>query len=171
MNQGSPNAQMISTIVTFVIIGIVLMFRLRGLTKERPLRLGALWVVPGIYLVIASLLYYQMPPRGMTILYCGVALALGAVLGWQRGRMMHISVDPETETLKQKGSLASMFFLLGLIAIRTVARVEGAAWHFDVTMITDVLVAFALGLLSVQRLEMYLRAKKLLEEARAGRPA
>jgi membrane protein CcdC involved in cytochrome C biogenesis len=59
-----------------------------------------------------------------------------------------------------------MFFLLALIAIRTVARVEGQAWHFDVIMLTDVLLSLALGLLTMQRVEMYLRAKKLLEEAR-----
>jgi len=35
-------------------------------------------------------------------------------------------------------------------------------------MVTDVFVVFALGLFSVQRLEMYLRAKRLLEMARRG---
>ena len=101
----------------------------------------------------------------MGVLYCLAGFVVGAALGWQRGRMMRISVDPETQTLRQKASLASMFFLLGLIAIRTVARVEGAAWHFDVMMLTDVLLAFAFGLLTLQRVEMYLRAKKLLEDA------
>jgi hypothetical protein len=43
----------------------------------------------------------------------------------------------------------------------------GPAWHIDVMAVTDVLIAFALGLLSVQRIEMYLRAKRLLDAARA----
>ena len=80
--------------------------------------------------------------------------------------MMRISVDPATQTLRQKASLGSMFFLLGLIAFRTVARVEGAAWHFDVMLLTDVLLALGFGLLTMQRVEMYIRAKRLLEEAR-----
>jgi hypothetical protein len=33
-------------------------------------------------------------------------------------------------------------------------------------MLTDPLIAFALGMFSLTRLEMYLRAKRLLEEAR-----
>ena len=33
-------------------------------------------------------------------------------------------------------------------------------------MLTDPLIAFALGMFTLQRVEMYLRAKRLLEEAR-----
>ena len=35
-------------------------------------------------------------------------------------------------------------------------------------MLTDPLIAFALGMFTLQRVEMYLRAKRLLEEARGG---
>ncbi|MCW3848978.1 cytochrome c biogenesis protein CcdC [Sphingomonas sp. LB-2] len=162
----SPQGNLTGTVITLAIIGVVLFFRLRNVNRERPLKLGQLWIVPGIYAVVAGLLFYSMPPKGMAMAYCLAALAIGGALGWQRGRMMHISVDPATQTLKQKASLASMFFLLGLIALRTVARVEGSAWHFDVMLLTDILVALALGLLTMQRVEMYLRAKRLLEEAR-----
>lgn len=159
---------MISTVITLLVIGVVMFFRLRNVNRERPLKLGQLWIIPGIYAVIAAFLFYSIPPKGMAWLWCAVALVVGGALGWQRGRTMHISVDPATQTLMQKSSLASMFFLLGLIAVRTVARVEGQAWHFDVMMLTDVLVALALGLLTMQRVEMYLRAKRLLGEARAA---
>jgi len=157
---------MTGTLITFALVGVVMFFRLRSLNRERPLRLSQLWIVPGIYAVIAGFLFWSFPPKGMGIVYCLIGLAAGAALGWQRGRMMHISVDPATQTLRQKASLGSMFFLLGLIALRTLARVEGAAWHFDVMMLTDVLLAFAFGLLTMQRVEMYIRAKRLLEEAR-----
>lgn len=169
----SPQQTMISTIITFAIIAVVLALRMRRMTRERPLKLGQLWVVPGIYLLIASLLFYSMPPHGWTIAWCALALLVGAALGWQRGRMMHISVDPETQTLRQKGSLAAMFFLLGLIAVRYAAReaaLLGSGLHLDVMAVTDVLVSLALGLLTMQRVEMYLRAKRLLEEA-GVRPA
>ena len=36
----------------------------------------------------------------------------------------------------------------------------------DIALITDCLVAFALGLLSITRLEMFLRGSRLLDEAR-----
>lgn len=170
MNQASPQATLISTIITFTIIGVVLFFRLRSMRKERPLKLGQLFIVPGIFLLLAGFLFSSAPPKGMVLLWCFVALTIGAALGWQRGRMVHIAVDPETQTLRQKASLASMLFLLALIAVRTAVR-EAAAFnvggiHVDAMAVTDVMLCLAFGLISVQRIEMYLRAKKLLEEAR-----
>ncbi len=35
-------------------------------------------------------------------------------------------------------------------------------------MLTDPLIGFALGMFTLQRVEMYIRAKRLLEEARGG---
>ena len=165
-------ASTLQTLIPLVIIAVVLAIRMRSLTRERPLKLEQLWIVPGIYLIITALLFYGRPPSAVGWIASAVALAIGAALGWQRGRLMHISVDPETHALKQKGSLMAMFFLLGLIAIRYGLR-EAALFHvgginIDVNLVTEVLVALALGLLSVQRLEMYLRAKRLLEEARAA---
>ena len=62
-----------------------------------------------------------------------------------------------------------MFFLIGLIVVRAAARgVLGAEGGVSPAMLTDPLIAFALGMFTLQRLEMYLRAKRLLEEARGG---
>jgi hypothetical protein len=40
--------------------------------------------------------------------------------------------------------------------------------RLDVAGITDGLMLFAVGMMSVQRVEMYLRCQKLLSEARGG---
>jgi membrane protein CcdC involved in cytochrome C biogenesis len=81
--------------------------------------------------------------------------------------MMHIHVDPETHALNQKASPAAMIFLIALIVVRTTARsVLGQESDISPAMLTDPLIAFALGMFSLTRLEMYLRAKRLLEEAR-----
>lgn len=168
MNQTSPQGSMIGYLIGFAVLAVVLTLRLRNMNRERPLRIEQLWVVPGIYALIAAFLYWRFPPAGMNIVWCLAGLAAGAALGWQRGRMMHIVVDPETHAIRQKASPAAMLFLLGLIAVRYIARIEGAAWHVDVMAVTDVLIAFALGMLSAQRIEMYLRAKRLLDEARRG---
>jgi membrane protein CcdC involved in cytochrome C biogenesis len=83
--------------------------------------------------------------------------------------MMHIHVDPETHALNQKASPAAMLFLIGLIVVRAAARGLFAQEGGGVSpaMLTDPLIAFALGMFSVQRIEMYLRAKRLLEEVRS----
>jgi hypothetical protein len=158
----------ISYAITIAVVVVVLALRLRRSGQTRPLKLGTLWIVPAIYLVVAAILFVQLPPIGWVAIATIFALALGAGLGWQRGRMMHISVDPETHDLNQKASPAAMLFLIVLIAVRMAARgVIGEEGGVSPAMLTDPLIAFALGMFTLQRVEMYLRARRLLEEARA----
>jgi hypothetical protein len=113
-----------------------------------------------------------LPPHGLAWLWCAVVLAIGAVLGWKRGGLMAINVDPETHALNQTTSMASMLFILVLVCIRLASRtlaVElGWTVHGGIAVLTDILVAFALGLLTAQRVEMFLRARRLLALTRAG---
>ncbi len=87
--------------------------------------------------------------------------------------MMHISVDPETHALNTKASPAAMIFIVAIIAIRFalrgVAMGEASTLHLTVGVITGAFMAFAVGLFGVQRLEMALRATRLLGEARAAK--
>jgi membrane protein CcdC involved in cytochrome C biogenesis len=153
--------------ITIGIIVVVMALRLRGMSKMRPLKLGGLWIVPAVYLAVAVLMFAQLPPKGWVAIASAIGLLIGAGVGWQRGKMMHIHVDPETHALNQKASPAAMFFLLALIIVRMGARtVLGEEGSVSPAMLTDPLIAFALGMFTLTRLEMYLRAKRLLEEAR-----
>jgi len=153
--------------ITIGIIVVVLALRMRGMSKMRPLKLGALWIVPALYLAVAVFMFVQLPPTGSVAIASAVGVAIGAAVGWQRGKMMHIHVDPESHALNQKASPAAMMFLIVLIVVRAGARsVLGQESNVSPAMLTDPLIAFALGMFTVTRLEMYLRAKRLLEEAR-----
>lgn len=153
--------------ITIAIVVIVLALRMRRMGQMRPLKLGNLWIVPAIYLVVAALMFVQLPPTGWVAVASIVGLAVGAAVGWQRGKMMHIHVDPETHALNQKASPAAIFFLLALIVVRAGARsVIGETGSVSPAMLTDPLIAFALGMFTLQRIEMFLRARRLLEEAR-----
>ncbi len=57
------------------------------------------------------------------------------------------------------------------VGLRSLAMGEAEAWHISVAVITGAFLTFALGLLTVQRLEMGMRARRLLAEARAARAA
>jgi len=152
--------------ITIGIVVIVLALRLRRAGQMRPLKLGSLWIVPAVYLAVAAVMFIQLPPTGWVAVACVVGLALGAALGWQRGRLMHIDVDPETHALNQKASPAAMLFLIALIVIRMIARTALGEGNVSPAMLIDPLIAFALGMFTLQRVEMYLRAKRLLDEAR-----
>jgi membrane protein CcdC involved in cytochrome C biogenesis len=153
--------------ITIGIIVVVMAMRLRRAGQMRPLKLGSLWIVPVLYLAVAAIMFAQLPPTGWVAIASAAALLIGAAVGWQRGKMMHIHVDPETHALNQKASPAAMLFLVALIVVRMLARgIIGAEGAVSPAMLTDPLIAFALGMFTLQRVEMYVRAKRLIEEAR-----
>lgn len=164
--------QVIRYAITGVVIAIVLAIRWRRTGRSYRLRLETLWVVPAIYVAMVAAMFATHPPHGPGWALCGVALVLGAAIGWQRGRMMAIEVDPATHQLNQRSSPAALLIIVVLIAVRSGARTlladGGGAMHLDPMVLTDVLLAMALGLFATQRLEMFLRARTLLAAARAG---
>lgn len=165
--QAQPHQTWVSYAVTIGIIVIVMALRLRKAGQMRPLKLGNLWVVPALYLAVTVMMFAQLPPTGWVAIASVIGLAVGAAVGWQRGKMMHIHVDPETHALNQKASPAAMLFLVALIVIRMLGKGLLGAEGVSTAMLTDPLIAFALGMFTLQRVEMYLRAKRLLEEARS----
>ncbi len=174
VHQAHP-AGWISYAITAAIIAVVFAVRWKRMSRVRPLKLERLWVFPALYLVVAVVTVAQFPPVGWAWAFCLLALVLGAALGWQRGKLMRISVDPATHALNQTSSPAAVLFLVAIVAVRSGARallVDGAnpylgALHLNALAVTDMLIALALGLFTAQRLEMYLRGKRLLATARA----
>lgn len=169
MNPAHAPSDWVRYAIPFAVIAVVMAFRLRSVGRARPLKIERLWIVPALYIVITTVTFWTHPPVGLAWLWCLVALAAGIGLGWQRGRMMRITVDPETHAISQRASPAALLLILGLIVVRSAARnaAQFGGPALDVMTVTDVLIAFALGLLATQRLEMWLRARRLLEAARA----
>ena len=140
--------------------------------KARPMNYVTLWIVPLMLLaMLAALVALVSHLQPLDYLWLVVALAAGSALGWQRGRMMPIHVDPETHRPMVKTSVAALVFILGLMAVRLLLRhfFEGnsAAWHINPMMISDAFLAFAVGLLGMSRVEMFIRARKLVADHKA----
>jgi hypothetical protein len=151
------------------VFAVIFALRARRMTRMRPLKIEQLWIVPALYLLLVVGTFIATPPSATGWGVSLLALVIGGALGWQRGRMMAIHVDPETHALSQKGSAMAILFLFAIIAIKIAAQGEGKALHFDVALVTDAALALALGMFAMTRLEMYLRAKRLLAEAQAAR--
>lgn len=158
--------------VSALVVALVLALRLRRMSRARRLRLETLWIVPAVYAALAAWLFHVMPPGRTGWIVAGAALLVGGVVGWLRGRMMRIAVDPETHRLSQRSSPAAMLFLVALVvvrmALRSLAARMGGDWHVDAAVAMDGLLALAVGVLAMSRLEMGLRARRLLREARGG---
>ncbi|MDP1025811.1 DUF1453 family protein [Sphingomonas sp. KR1UV-12] len=152
--------------ITAGVILLVMALRWRRTGRAVPLKLERLWILPAILTLAVVATFATMPPHGLGWLFCLIAAGLGAALGWQRGRMMHIAVDPETHQLSQTSSPAALVLILAIVVLRQAARAGGAAWlHLDALALSDMLLALAFGLVVAQRVEMYLRARRLLRAA------
>lgn len=157
----------LTAILPFVVIAIVVALRLRSMSRERPLKIGLLWLVPVVYLLLVGSMLFALPPTVAGWSLVAVGIVAGAVLGWHRGKMIRIQRDPQTGELRQKASPLAMLLLIAIIVLKLGARAifgEAAATQpgSGAMLLTDAFLGFALGLLSATRLELYLRAKQLL---------
>ena len=138
--------------------------------RARRLRVEWLWVSPVVLAALTGLVFSIQPPPGPALLALDLAaLALGAFAGWWRGRLTHIIVDPETHALKARSSPAGMLLILALFVVRNGLRGLGSETagllHASALEITNALMLLSVGLVTAQRLEIALRATRLLREA------
>lgn len=157
----------LTALLPIVIIAVVLALRMRSMSRERPLKLGTLWLVPVIYALLIGSMLIALPPSAAGWGLVALGILVGAVLGWHRGKLIRITRNDETGELSQKASPLAMLLLLALIVLKFGARAifgDTAAGHpsSGAMLLTDAFIGFALGLLSATRLELYLRARRIL---------
>ena len=155
-----------------LIILPLLYFRLRRSLKPQVLKLNQLWIRPAIYVVIAGLAVLVPQPGSQPLvmqdaIWLVLAGLLGAAGGWQMGRVTAIHVDSEKGTLMATGGQAAMIIIVLLILVRmglnTGLRMEATTWHINAAMITDASITFAGVLFAVRGLEMFLRARRVMD--------
>jgi hypothetical protein len=161
------DTQTVSFVITAIVVGLVLLLRLRHMRRARRLRIETLWIVPAVLAAAMAVAIWEYPPRsvlGWAAMV--VAAVIGGAVGWYRGTLMRISVDPQTHALNQQSSPAALLFIVLLVVARQGLRYEAAAAGVDVLAITAILMAFAVALLAATRAEMFLRARRLLHAAK-----
>jgi NAD/NADP transhydrogenase beta subunit len=165
-----PQGNWLTAALPFVVIAIVLAIRFRRMRRELPLNPERLWIAPAIYVLLAgTTLYSLMPPQmGWLLMIAGVAV--GAVLGWHRGKLIHMTRNPENGDLTQRASPLAVVLLAALVALKLGAKAifgDSAVGHpsSSAMLLTDAFIGFALGLLTATRLELYLRARRLLGQS------
>jgi hypothetical protein len=153
---------------------ILLLIVRRGLTA-RKIKIERMWVMPALLVFAgASMFASAHTPGPLVIGELAVALAAGAVVGWYRGRLTHITIDPETHDLTSRTSPVGVVLIAVLFAARYGIRLafpqmgyEHGSLESQAGLIADALTLFGIGAMVVQRLEMWMRCQKLLAEARS----
>lgn len=172
---GSPWATLIPVAIAFVLV------ILRN-SRARRLRIEQMWIAPVIIVAMIGLALWGEsqaseanggPGLALAPLNIGldiVGVVAGALLGWWRARFTNITIDPATHELTSRASPIGMMVILGILVLRTAVRTyaTGGALGEWAGPVTDALLVMSVGLVCAQRLEIYIRASRLLTEARAG---
>lgn len=156
-------------------LGILIGLPMILLRNRRPrvLKPQRMWIMPVLIIVMMGLAIWGtsmtpgMPhePFGpMDYLVLGLGLILGGLAGWWRGKMTTIEKHDDG-TLK---AIASPIGLI-LIIMLMVARKFLGSWmqpHADemglnVLAVADAFLLFVVGMVVIQRIEMWIRARRI----------
>ena len=138
--------------------------------QTRKLNAGLLWIAPAFIVTMIGLLISQQPPTNpVAMALDAAALALGASIGWWRGKLTKINYDPGKKSLTTQTSPTGVLLILGVTTLRYAMRSyggEGAGlFRVSANDITDAILLLAVGLVCAQRIEMWVRARGLVARA------
>jgi hypothetical protein len=164
-----PNgAESWSLLIPLVVIALVILRNARA----RKVKVERLWISPLIVMAMTIAAFASNPPPGpLGVALDILAVGMGALLGWWRGRASRFTVDPETHEVTSRVSPAGMLLILGIFALRYVLRMvlggdSASALHLTAAEITDSFLLLAVGVVSAQRLEWWIRARRMIAEAK-----
>ena len=164
--------KLLQIIIPLAIIVPLLYFRMRKMTKPQPLKWRGLWIRPAIIVGVAVAVMAGAPPSQADWMWLALAAAAGAAAGWQWGRTMVIEMHPENGTLMVTGGQAAVIVMALLILVRLGLRtglaMEAQSWHLPAVLITDASIVFSAALFAMRSVEMFLRARRVMD---AGRPS
>jgi hypothetical protein len=164
--------QITRIVITLAVVMVVMLARNQ---RARRLRLTALWIRPLIFLVLIGVSAVVAPPpiTPLSVAIMALALAVGAAIGWQRGRLMRIEVHPETHDITSRASPIGMIFILAIVALRVglrdVAFETRGASGLPTAAIASALILLVGAMMIAQSVEMWIRARRLLADAQAAK--
>jgi hypothetical protein len=158
---------------------LILLLILRRNLRARKLRMERLWVYPLILaLATASAMSGEEFPGVVALVGFVVALGVGGVVGWWRGRLTNIMIDPVTHEFTSQASIAGTILIGVVFALRygiKMAMSNGGSFaglpmglHGHVAGVTDGLMLFLVAMMSVQRIEMFIRCRRMVGQVRSG---
>ncbi len=160
-------------LIPLLMIPIMLVVVLLKNRRKRVLKPQLLWVMPAIVLPLIGLGIWgsaqnpnmaQAPfgPDAWAVLAIGGIL--GGVAGWYRGKTVTIEKEPDGSLMAQASPLGLILLVVlfaGRSLLRDLIKSHAAAWHLNALAVTDAFLVFAMGLIVMQRVEMFIRARRI----------
>ena len=159
--------------IPLIAVGFALLMVVLRNRAPRTLRPQYLWVAPAIIVPLMALAIWgtsmqpgasHAPFAALDWVVLAFGLILGGVAGWWRGKMTTIEKHADG-TLKAQASPIGMILivvlLLGRRALSAFLEPHAAAWGLNATAVADAFLVFVVGMIIVQRVEMYIRARRV----------
>ena len=165
-------------LIPLIAVAVALPLILLRNRRPRPLNPDRMWILPLFVVVMigfglwASMTFAEPRPAPFDLLswsILGLGLLIGAAVGWQRGRMVVIHRAADGALTAQSSPLG-MILIIALLLVRQAMRPwlqqHAADWHVNPLAIQDAFMLFAVGLVVVQRIEIWIRARRILAGGR-----
>jgi uncharacterized Tic20 family protein len=159
--------------IPLIAVGFALLMVVLRNRAPRTLRPQYLWVAPAIIVPLMALAIWgtskqpgasHAPFAALDWIVLAFGLILGGVAGWWRGKMTTIEKHADG-TLKAQASPIGMILivilLLGRRALSAFLEPHAAAWGLNATAVADAFLVFVVGMIIAQRVEMYIRARRV----------
>ena len=157
----------------FIVLLVLLPVILLRNRAPRTLRPKWMWVTPAIIVPLMGFALWgtsmqpgadHTPFDALSWAILAVGVLLGCAAGWWRGKMTTIEKHADG-TLKAQASPLGIILIIGLFlgrsALRSVLEPHAAAWGLNALAIADAFLVFVVGMIVVQRVEMFIRARRV----------
>ena len=157
------------------LIGLAIALPLIFLRNRKPRTLNPqwMWVMPAIIVPLMGFALWgsSMDPNvphapfdAMAWAILAVGLILGGAFGWWRGKMTTIAKHADG-TMKAQASPIGLILIiavmLGRRGLSAFLEPHAADWGLNALAITDAFLLFVVGMIVVQRIEMFIRARRI----------
>jgi len=160
----------------FLPIGIAILVIVLRNSRPRKLKVERLWLFPVVYtaLLVSGLSAAPPPLTPISIAVLVLSAVIGGLIGWQRGRFTKIDINPETHEMTAQASILGIAFILivlmARIGLRDYFAKNASGLGVPGAVLGDGLLVLAVVMLTVQRLEIWIRATRMLNDAKNGGP-
>lgn len=165
------------TAVPYAVILVMLVAVLGRAVSSKKAVIERLWISP-VFLVVAAAALVELSAASLgplTLVALAAAFVVGAAVGWRRGRLTPVEIDPDARALASPVSPGGVMLVVALFLVRyfihSLAVYEPKALlgggPDEIGLILDGLAMFVVGMVAAGQFELWIRCRRLLAETPA----